>query len=482
MLHRIILLGVMLACVALGEGVGAAASDSVEVVSVSLTGVPAGRSGRPVISGDGRFVAFDSTSLNLVLGDTNSNFDVFVFDRQARQMERVSVTSVGGQLFSGEAPDITPDGRFVTFDSIVEGNYHIFIHDRQTGLTEEASVASDGTPGYGDSQFSSISADGRYVAFGSNAPNLVTDDTNGLTDVFVRDRQSGRTERVNVASGGAQTDGGAIFADISADGRIVSFISGATDLVPGDTNNKSDVFVHDRETGQNERVSVATDGSQADQSSGWRRNSLNADGRFVAFHSTATTLVPGDTNGKQDIFVRDQLLGHTERVSVATNGAQSDGDSEEPSISPDGRYVTFSSYATNLVAGDTNNKEDVFIHDRQTGETRRVSLSVTGAEGTGDSGVYDGGSVSSDGRFVAFPSLAGNLVPGDANGNSDVFVADAQGQLQPPVGGLAEVGEAAYAASGHNGASSLAAAAITALVAVLGAGMWRVRKRTTGRK
>src|SRR3989441_47631 len=206
-----------------------------------------------------------------------------------------------------------------------------------------------------------LSADGRFIAFVSLATSLVAGDTNGATDVFVRDRQTGTTERVSVASDGTESNDASLGSALSADGRLVAFQSDATNLVPGDTNSATDVFVHDRQTGMTERVSVASDGTQANNASSYPV--LSADGRFVAFDSAATDLVAGDTNGASDVFVHDRQTGTTERVSGASDGTQGNDASAGPALSADGRLVAFHSTATNLVAGDTNRAYDVFVHE-----------------------------------------------------------------------------------------------------------------------
>ena len=230
------------------------------------------------------------------------------------------------------------------------------------GVTTQVSVAMGEWEANNYSKEPSISADGRYVAFDSGATNLVPGDTNRTSDVFVHDRLTGKTTRVSVATGGRQANGGSWEPSISADGRYVAFSSGADNLVPGDTNWTSDVFVHDRLTGKTTRVSVATGGRQADGPS--NQPSISADGRYVAFSSGADHLVPGDPDRWDDIFVHDRLTGKTTRVSVAIGGWEGNGDSERPSISADGRYVAFQSGADHLVPGDTNDHCDVFVHDR----------------------------------------------------------------------------------------------------------------------
>jgi Tol biopolymer transport system component len=399
------------------------------------------------ISADGRYVAFSSDASNLVPGDTNGVEDVFVHDHQTGQTSRVSVASDGTQGNDGSSgSSISGDGRYVTFfswaNNLVPGDTNgvgdVFVHDRQTGQTSRVSVASDGTQGNEVSYIESISADGRYVTFYSAANNLVPGDTNGVGDVFVHDRQTGQTSRVSVASDGTQGNDVSSGSSISADGRYVAFSSEASNLVPDDTNGATDIFVHDRQTGQTSRVSVASDGTQGNLHSIWP--SISADGRYVAFRSQASNLVPGDINicghpyttgSCPDVFVHDRQTGQTSRVSVASDGTEGNDASSAPSISADGRYVAFDSAASNLVPGDTNGAWDIFVHDRQTGQTSRVSVASDGTQGNGHSN--DAKSISADGRYVTYISIASNLVPGDTNDAADIFVHD----RLPPLPSLA---------------------------------------------
>ena len=348
--------------------------------------------------------------------------------------KRVSVGPGGVQgNWASEFPAISANGRFVTFYSkasnLVSGdtNLHsdIVVRDRRTGTTERVSVGPDGVQGNGDvGEESAISADGRFVAFASQATNLVPGDTNNEADVFVRDRSSGTIERVSVGPAGVQANAGSRQLAISPDGRFVAFYTYASNLVRGDTNGGYDVFLRDRKWGITRRVSVGPNGVQGDKDCGYA--TISADGRLIAFSSAASNLVRNDTNRRIDIFVRDRQTRVTERVNVGPSGVQANGDSssqQPPAISADGRFVAFVSDADNLVRGDTNGAADIFVRDRRKGTTRRVSVGPGGLQGNGFSFMP---AISSDGRFVSFASTATNLVPGDTNGAADIFVYDRQ--------------------------------------------------------
>lgn len=239
--------------------------------------------------------------------------------------------------------------------SVVGSGQANFAQAQGNGATTRVSVASDGTEGNFASDAPSISADGRYVAFVSGASNLVANDADQIDDIFVHDLQTRQTTIVSVASDSTQANAGSRNPVISADGRYVAFASDASNLVANDTNGSRDIFVHDRQTQQTTRVSVVSDGGQ---SSGGTSTSplvsISSNGRYVAFSSPATNLVPDDTNGLNDVFVHDRQTGQTTRISVASDGTQANGDSVDPSISADGRYVAFDSGASNLAPNDTN--------------------------------------------------------------------------------------------------------------------------------
>ncbi len=409
-------------------------AQSTERVSLdSSAGQADNSSTMTAVSAEGRFVAFVSSASNLVPGDTNGVTDVFVRDRLLGTTERMSVSSAGVQanLSSSDSyrPAISADGRFVAFDSWASnlvtadtnGVADVFVHDRQTGTTECVSVNSAGVQAQSMCYGPSLSADGRFVVFESMSSNLSVGDVNGMSDIFLHDRQTGVTELVSLGAGGVQGNDMSHSGSVTADGRFVVFDTFSSNLVAGDTNSWGDVFLRDRQNGTSVRVSVSTTGVQG---SNWSLSaSITPDGRFVVFHSWSSNLVAGDTNVAGDIFVRDLLAGTTERVSLDSAGAQGNAESGSypPSISAGGRFVAFESLSTNLVAGDTNACGDVFVHDRLSGTTERVSVDSGGTQAQASS-LWP--AISADGRFVAFESSATNLVVGDTNGFADIFAHD----------------------------------------------------------
>jgi archaellum component FlaF (FlaF/FlaG flagellin family) len=392
------------------------------VISVDTTGQPAPHSSLyPTMSADGRYVAFQASASNLVANDTNSTPDIFLRDTRSGITTRVSVDSDGNQANGiSENPAISANGRYVSFNSrgtnLVPGDTNndtdIFVHDRMTGETSRVSVDSNGVQANQSSFISSISDDGRFVAFNSAATNLVSGDTNSETDIFVHDRSTGNTERVSVNYQGLQVYDESRNPNISGDGRYVAFNSQYPFYVPNDNNGVADVFVYDRNTTSVSRVSVNSDGDETVGGFGsgiLSPFSLSEDGRFIVFSSSASNLVEDDNNGAADIFVRDQLLGVTSRVSVDSAGSEgSDHSRHHAAISADGRFVVFKSDADDLVAVDTNSSSDIFVRDLRTQTTRRVSLDATGNEGNGNS---SHAAISANGRYVAFNTGAKNLGP-----------------------------------------------------------------------
>lgn len=383
-------------------------------------------SGASKLSTFGRHVTFASAATNLVAGDTNGFTDVFVRDRDNSTTQLVSMARDGRPANGNSRPGgMGNDGRLIVFDSdasnIVSpdtnGAYDVFIRNVSTGTQNRLSVSSTGGQANGPSFRPSMSAQGGIVAFDSYATNLVPGDTNGGFDVFLRNRTANTTRRVSVGPGGIQANGESTGASVSADGRYIVYESGASNLVPDDANGLIDVFLRDLGTATTEIVSVGVGGEPANG------NSVIADvsgnGRYVVFTSLASNLVPDDTNGEADIFMRDRATGTTSRLSVSSAGQQGNGQSLNGSVSDDGTRVSFDSFADNLVSGDTNGQPDVFVRHRQLATTTRVSVSSSKVEGNQGSVAS---AISGDGRFVSFTSGASNLVPSDTNGAADIFV------------------------------------------------------------
>lgn len=388
---------------------------------------------QPAISADGRFSCFASPAANLVANDTNGVGDIFVHDRQTGQTTRVSVNSAGAQA-NGQSgrPDISADGRFVVFESsatnLVAGDTNglldVFCHDRQTGQTERVNLGAAGQQALAFCNMPSISADGRFVAFQSDDNALVPGNTCLGKDVFLRDRQLGTTTLVTTSIYTGQTFTSRQNPRISDDGSTVVFDSAADDLVGNDLNGVNDVFAWTRLTGGISLVSLDSAGNQGNGQS--LEANVTADGRFVVFTSGATNFGAGTgpNNGNGfDIFVRDRLLGVTSCVSITTSGAAITGFAQGGTITDDGNQVAFWSNATNLVANDTNGVYDCFLRDRAAGTTIRVSVSSSGLQARTQSSepVIAGG-----GRYVGFTSAAENITLPSIFNIGGMFVRDLQ--------------------------------------------------------
>ncbi|HKR56362.1 MAG TPA: hypothetical protein VJS20_08675, partial [Gemmatimonadales bacterium] len=316
-----------------------------------------------------------------------------------------STGNINGNLSSVvSASCLSGDSRYVVYQSdaynLVSGDSNgaldIFLRDRLLGVTTRISVDSSGQQANDSSRVAYISQDGRWVTFESSATNLVTGDTNAVKDIFIRDLVQGTTERISLAWNGAQADGDSAYANPSAAGNLVVFHSSATNLVPADTNGVRDVFLRDRDASTTECVSRGALGlGNADSSYG----AVSADGRLVVFSSEASNLVVGDSNQYADIFLRDRVIGTTVRISIGPSGEEADGDSQFPLVTPDGRFVLFNSHANNLVANDTNSSfdQDVFVRDLQAGTTERVNVGPAGQQGFGAAG---GVAITPEGRYV----------------------------------------------------------------------------------
>jgi Tol biopolymer transport system component len=407
------------------------AQSALERVSVDELGVEAnGDSSVPQFSDDGRYVGFTSSASNLVLDDTNDADDVFVKDRVTGQVERVSVASDGEQsddfsVFSG----LSATGRYVLFDTTADNPIEekeesefddVFLHDRETGITEIVSIGLDEELGNGQSFGMAVSASGQFVVFTSLAGNLVEDDNNRRWDIFIRDRVAGTTERITVNAADEEADHDSTFADMSSDGRYVTFASNATNLVPGDGNKVQDVFLYDHYNGSISRISDLPPIEFPENDVIPR---ISANGRFIVYSTETDSL---DTNIFSDVFVYDSMFESTEVVSVDSNGNASNGNSHWPDVSDDGNRVVFMSLADNLLGPgvDANDAWDNFLHDRSTGTTTLVSQDENGFQGFEDSWTSR---ITPDGSQVVFESDASNFVVSDTNEKRDVFVRDMGG-------------------------------------------------------
>jgi Tol biopolymer transport system component len=404
-----------------------------------------------VPSNNGRYVAFQSLATNVAGGGVA--MDVFLRDMWTGENRLVS-RGMGGSAngYSGQV-GMTSNGRFITFASsasnLVPGDtnadFDVFVWNALTNGLQRVSLSSAG----GDSHSPSISDDGRYVAFVSESADLVPGDTNGRQDVFVRDLVRRTTTRVSIGPGGAQANGDSSAPSISGNGRRIAFVSQASNLVSSDSNNTEDVFVHDLDAGNTSRVSVSNKGRQSSQGS-WAP-SISANGRRVAFESMAPNLVKRDTNGVRDVFVRDLVGKTTRRVSVTSSEKQRPFESNDPSISSDGRYVAFSS-SSPFVRSEPNGVRDVFVRDLSAGRTRRVNVAQGSVQANRSCG---GVSISRNGKRVVFHSTVSRLVTGDKNKRTDVFLSSFGKRRYSRLTGTSASGVSALASSSARRTSSV---------------------------
>ena len=436
----------MLAVASLGKtAVSAAPNVLLRRIPTGLNSIEAdNHSGSPQISADGRYIIFQSDASNLVPNDTNNALDAFVYDRETGSVERVSLTAGGTEVSLGvccfeQGVDISGDGRYVVFqsgsdemdDTAGQNTWtDIFLRDRQTGTVTQVTHAFDGTATNENTYYPAISADGGHIVFQSDASNLTANDTNNETDVFVYSAAAQTISLISVAADGGSGNGRSnttYGGSISGDGRFVIFYSRASNLVANDTNINSDVFVRDRdadedgifdETGPGEMstqmVSV-TPGGEAGAGFSYSPF-ITGNGRYVLFASTAPDLVIDDNNMTMDVFMRDMLTGITEIVSLKTDGSQGDGGSSNSAASDDGRFILFQSTAQ-LINGEPNLFQDIYLRDRQTGTTTLISIGESRAN---LSSLLP--SLSADGRTAVFQSFAFNLVANDTNNVSDLFL------------------------------------------------------------
>jgi TolB protein len=342
----------------------------------------------------------------------------------ARLERIVPDESVPLDLFGTFTPSVSRGCRFVS----VTSNHQVYVYDRSDRRFVRASAAASGEPATYSSHGGllpgggRLSEDGARVAFTSMADNLVPGGPRLLDQVYVRRLAPARVWRVSQSSGGEPGNGPSRFVRLSGDGTAVAFVSAADNLVEGDDNGMEDVFLHDLRSGETIRISEASEGAEADGAS--YAPSLSRDGGLVAFASEATNLVAADRNGVADVFVRDIASGRIERISLAAGGGELSARSDAPALSATGRFVAFSSESDELVPGDRNGERDVFLYDRETHRTVLVSVAEGGG---GANGASDNPVVSEEGSKLGFVSMASNLVAADRNERPDVFLRDLEG-------------------------------------------------------
>lgn len=374
-------------------------------------GAPAnGDSSRLTMSADGRHVTFLSSASNLVPGDTNRADDVFTVDRGTGMTTRVSLTPAGEQFpEDASGPVMSADGRFVAFAA---NRIFIYLWDRETRSTSIANVGLSGNPADDSSAEPSLSGDGRYVSYASN---LVPDDTGGQRKIYIRDRVAGATRLVSGTVDGSPPDGFSTSPSISDDGRWIAYSSEGTNLVPDDTNRVADVFLYDRIRDVTSRENVHPDGSQAVQSA--VPPVISPDGRLIAFISHEG--LDGELVSSSPLWVRDHRARTTTRVCRTPTEDPLNGECIDPAFSRDGGKVALASRANNLIAGDSGREFDTFLHDLDSRQTTRVSVSMDGGQANQDSREP---AVDADGSSVAFTSVATNLLPGTGGTHRDVYV------------------------------------------------------------
>ena len=427
---------------------GASIAERTSRVSVAPGGAAAdGGSSHPSLSPAGLLAVFDSAAANLAAGDGNGSVrDVFVRDLGSQATSLVSV-GLGGAPADGpsERPVVSGGARQVVFTSLATNLVAGDMNDRRDvfarsggGPIVPVSLTDDERQGNGASFEPDVSRDGRRVVFTSLASDLVPNDLNGVEDVFVRDLEAGTTRRVSELAGGVGFSGRSRAPAISPDGGWVCFESTASDVVPGDDNKVPDVFLAELATGTIRLVSVSSrerHQNRAVEPGFVTACDVSSEGRFVAWDSDATNLVPRDLNRDSDVFVRDVLGGRTSLVSRASTGEQGNNDSYFPSVSENGRYVSFSSFARNLWTFDRGD-EDVFVHDRTLGTTSLMTVtsrsSRRGPELTRQ--LLRRPALSDGARRVAFTSTA-DLAGDSADRVEDVFVRS----TDAPVGRIASL-------------------------------------------
>lgn len=404
----------------------ASTEPSTQIVSVDSGEVAANQptTGTVSISADGRYVVFSSGATNLdPIDDTGG---VFLRDTLTGETEKVSLSSVN-QAGPGGGADMSADGRFIVFTSAgqlspfdLNDFLDVYVRDLEQGTTELVSVFPGKVPGDGDSKNASISADGRFVVFESEADNLSPYDNNGLQDIYIRDLDSEAIEIVSVRGNLLPANGSSFHPTVSDDGRFVAFSSQADNLVPFSSLDAAQCYVRDREEGETEMISVRTSSDAGNVTSG--HSVISGNGRYVLFATSANNLSPLNINGVMQIFMRDRVAQTTQVVSLSDGGVPANGRCwPQMAISPDGRFIAFPSEADNLLGGSFNEFPQIYVRDLELGVIELVSVSLGGVAAN-DNSFWP--ALSDDGQFVAFVSRANDLVPDSEHEFWDVFLRD----------------------------------------------------------
>lgn len=367
-------------------------------------------------SSSGRIVAFVSTASNLVSGD-DANPSIFVFDRGQQSIVRVPIggtnLSVLGLVGQEEQYVLLRNGDL------------LYLFDRRTSSLEPISVSNTGELANAHSDSAAASSDGEWIAFSSFANNIVPNDTDNFADVFLYNRTTRSVESISIAANGVQGNNDSEEPRISSDGRFVAFVSDASNLVANDRNGLGDAFLYDRVTRSIQRVNVSNSGAE---SNGFTfPPAISGDGRYVAFQSLASNLAVSDTNRNSDLFVYDRTTKTTERLSISFPAGSRTNVS--PSLSEDGQYVVFDSLNSVLNPSDPSTTKSIFVFDRfaspntvgsSASQLSLVSKSLVGQVNNGDN---QRANISSDGRSIVFESRSSNLVANDTNQLSDIFIS-----------------------------------------------------------
>lgn len=404
-------------------------AQSTERVSLSASGEQGNDDSQvrnTSLSANGRYVAFESYADNLVPGDSNAHADIFIRDLVDGSIQRVSVNSNGieGNAKS-ESPSMSADGRYVAFHSYSTNLYEadlnyqddVFVHDRMTGQTECVSRSMEGSTGNGRSWNPVISGNGRFVAFLSRADNLVPLDTNWNGDIFVYDRYEQIMTRVSVSSAGVESNSFSEQPSISASGRMIAFTSHGSNLVADDLNGERDVFVHDLVAATTIRVSVASDGTEANAYS--HQPCMAADGNVVVFTSYSDALHELDTNKNADVYLHDLRTSETDWISHGTGMTSTNKSSTQPAVTADGQMVVFQTGASNWLSGDTNGVNDIYLYHRGSGGPERISI---GPDDIEPDMACSKPAISADGGEVVYHTRSGSMFEEDSNDKVDVYL------------------------------------------------------------